>query len=202
MSRRNRDEIEEEEDNEPEERKVGRMLGWVKRRDPLLYERIIEDKEAGKKSIADVVFEALRTRYLFLQTEAMNLNAAQLLGAFDFWDRVMNKAIDTVMNMFKFFYGKGLESYLTMVEMAKEKIQKEQVVESEPKLPSDIKVWLMYNMMNMVTAMVRNVQQVMIKAVQQSSGQKVEVPTIEMPNLMPIQPQSQSEKKVKIIELE
>lgn len=166
--------------------KAARMLGWIKRKDPLLYDKIIEETEAGKKSIADVVFDALRTKYLFMQTEAMNLSSAQLLGAFEFWNQVMSKSISVVMDMFKFFYTRGLESYISILEVAKEKLSETPAQEKKPEMPIELKTMLAQSLINVFSNflgnmpnIMPNLASIMQSAVKQQQQQQDEVKIIE-----------------------
>ena len=143
---------------------IGRLLGFLKKKDPDLYEEIVREAEANKQKPTDIIYESLCFRYLSMRAQVAKLSAAELLAAFEFWYQLNKLVINQQMTMLHWFFSEGLKTYGQMVNLIEEKYREVEEaekaaapVEEKPKLPEDVKksffdyvIGFMGNVMGMV----------------------------------------------------
>jgi len=146
---------------------IGRLLGFLKKKDPEMYEEIVREAEANKQKPTDIIYESLAFRYLGMRAQVAKLSATELLAAFEFWYQLNKLVINQQMTMLHWFFSEGLKTYGQMIEIIEEKYreaEKEAAASSVPaekprvQLPEDIKKSLfdyamsfMGNIMGMVS---------------------------------------------------
>lgn len=191
---------------------VGRLLGFIKRKDPELYEHIIQEAELSGQKPTDLIYESLTFRYLTMRAQVAKLNAAELMAAFEFWYQLNKLLISQQMQMLKWFFTEGLKSYGEMIELVESKMTPPEVPpppptetpKPQPKLevPSQMREALINMMVNTMMSAISSIQNMMLSMTSQKP-QPMQMPQQEQVKVKVIEKQKREEKpqpKVKVVE--
>ena len=70
---------------------IGRLLGFLKKKDPEMYEEIVREAEANKQKPTDIIYESLAFRYLGMRAQVAKLSATELLAALNLIKRELKE---------------------------------------------------------------------------------------------------------------
>ena len=191
---------------------VGRLLGFLKRRDPELYEQIMQESELSGQKPTDLIYESLTFRYLSMRAQVAKLNAAELMAAFEFWYQLNKLLISQQMQMLKWFFTEGLKSYGEMIDLVESKMPPPEPATPPPppqqppqpklEVPSQMREALLNMMANTMMSAIATIQNAML-AMTGQKPQPIQMPQQEQAKVKVIEKKKKEEKpqpKVKVVE--
>jgi len=104
---------------------VGRILGWIKKKDPELYDYLVERAEQEKKKVSDIIVEALRGHYITPEQLLENLSARELLIIIRKWNEITRDVIAWQLEFLRTFWIEGFNRYSEMINAIAESIKEE-----------------------------------------------------------------------------
>ena len=124
---------EEEGMSKEEAMELGRSLGWVKRRDPELYEYLIKRAEKEKVKASDLIVEAIKRMKMDDEIQLEEMTARQFLAMIRLWNEIMRDNLHFVTEMVRTFWIEGFTKYAEIISTIGEKVEAE-MKEKRPKL--------------------------------------------------------------------
>ena len=196
------EEIYEEEEEKERRRKeafqVGRILGVVKRKDPELYETIVQIAEAEGKKATDVIIEALMVYrdYKYM----VGVDGRCLAYALNIIDMLMKRLMQMMLTINQYFTSEFFQQQIELladIQQRQQQIYQHAMKQAKDQKLAPIKEQLAMNLINMVLNMVTNMMSSLLAMRTGAAHQQGQAP---MPSLS-VTP-SQGQKKVKVVDKE
>jgi hypothetical protein len=124
---------EEEGMSKEEAMELGRSLGWVKRRDPELYEYLIKRAEKEKVKASDLIVEAIKRMKMDDEIQLEEMTARQFLAMIRLWNEIMRDNLHFVTEMVRTFWIEGFTKYAEIISTIGEKVEAE-LKEKRPRM--------------------------------------------------------------------
>lgn len=126
--------IEEEEPIQKDEAmEIGRSLGWLKRKDPELYEYLIKRAEKEKVKASDLIVEAMKRMKMDDEIQLEEMTARQFLAMIRLWNEIMKDNLHFVTEMVRTFWIEGFTKYAEIISTIGEKVEAE-MQQRKPKM--------------------------------------------------------------------
>jgi hypothetical protein len=127
---------EEETMGKDEAMEIGRSLGWLKRKDPALYEYLIKRAEKEKIKASDLIVEAMKRMKMDDEIQLEEMTARQFLAMIRLWNEIMRDNLHFVTEMVRTFWIEGFTKYAEIISTIGEKVEAEMQTR-KPKLSPD-----------------------------------------------------------------
>jgi len=171
---------EEESDLTKEEAyQIGRTLGWLKRKDKVLYDWITELAEKKKIKPSEIITEALKDAYLESELQLEKMTARQFINVIKMWNELQEGFLKYMLDLIKVFWIEGFRKYTeilsTMSETAEEESKKKKVSpEILQTLPSLI-TSILTQAFTIIPQLQQNFQQMFTQTLQKQSQQDIKI---------------------------
>ncbi len=156
---------------------VGRILGWVKKKDPQLYEYLVEKAEHEGKKVSDLIVEALKGHYLTPEELLETLSARQLLIIIRKWNEITREMIQWQLEFLRTFWIEGFNKYSEMINAIAESV-KEEVKTPRRRISPSLLFDMMERMMTIAMTMPYNIMGAMTGQIPQLMQKTEEKPEI------------------------
>jgi hypothetical protein len=127
---------EEETMGKDEAMEIGRSLGWLKRKDPALYEYLIKRAEKEKIKASDLIVEAMKRMKMDDEIQLEEMTARQFLAMIRLWNDIMRDNLHFVTEMVRTFWIEGFTKYAEIISTIGEKVEAE-MQQRKPKISPD-----------------------------------------------------------------
>jgi len=128
-----KDSEEEEPIQKDEAMEIGRSLGWLKRKDPALYEYLIKRAEKEKVKASDLIVEAMKRMKMDDEIQLEEMTARQFLAMIRLWNEIMRDNLHFVTEMVRTFWIEGFTKYAEIISTIGEKVEAE-MQQRKPKM--------------------------------------------------------------------
>lgn len=171
------EEKEEIELTKEEAYQIGRTLGWLKRKDKVLYDWITDLAEKKKIKPSEIIVEAIKDAYMESELQLEKMTARQFVNVIKLWNELQESFLKYMLDLIKVFWVEGFKKYTeilaTMSETAeeeKEKTKKKITPEMMQTLPT-----LITTAMTQALSLIPQLQQTFQQMFTQQSQQNIKI---------------------------
>jgi hypothetical protein len=159
---------------------VGRALAWLKRKDKTLYETLIrKSREEGVKA-SDLLYEALRWKYIDSELSLDQISARDFLNLMERWNEMQTNFMRNWLDMLRIFWVEGINKWNEVISAVSEQLEaekKQEKAKPSPEMVLNLISALPSMVMNLMTnlpQMIQSMSEFMRTAIPQSTAIKVE----------------------------
>ena len=132
---------------------VGRILGWLKKKDEQLYEYLVEKAQNEGVKPSDLIVEALRSHYITPEELLEKMSARELLIIIRKWNEITKDVIGWQLEFLRTFWIEGFQRYSDMINAIAESIKEEEKTKPKKKISVDTMFEIMSRMMELISTM-------------------------------------------------
>jgi len=106
---------------------IGRFLGWLSKKAPDLYEKLIEEAESRGIKPHELIREAIWFYLIDLKSKEVGADISQHLASLDFWLRIEEQLVERRINQLMLFFNQFFQLYTDMIQSIVNKIEEGRV---------------------------------------------------------------------------
>jgi len=112
---------------------VGRNLAWIKKKNPELYDYILNVAEEEGLTASDILERAIR--YAFVERESLleRLTAREFLVMIDKWNELQTQFLKNLLDYVSMFFKLGFEKYTEIINAISETVREDMKKDSGEK---------------------------------------------------------------------
>ena len=114
---------EKEKMGKEETQSIGRFLGWLSKKDPDLYEKLMEEAEQRGVKPHELIKEAIWFYLIDLKSKEVGADISQHLASLDFWLRIEESLVERRINQLMMFFDQFFQLYTNMIQSIMSKLE-------------------------------------------------------------------------------
>ena len=114
---------EKERMSKEETQAIGRFLGWLSKKNPDLYEKLMEEAEGRGVKPHELIREAIWFYLIDLKSKEVGADISQHLASLDFWLRIEEQLVERRINQLMLFFNQFFQLYTDMIQSIMSKLE-------------------------------------------------------------------------------
>lgn len=114
---------EKEKMTKEETQAIGRFLGWLSKKYPDLYEKLMEEAEQRGIKAHELIKEAIWFYLIDLKSKEVGADISQHLASLDFWLRIEESLVERRINQLMLFFNQFFQLYTDMIQSIMSKLE-------------------------------------------------------------------------------